>query len=239
MLKIIRIEKNPVEFKKGDLVRITAPGLPGHGKTGKILSSHGNHFQIESGPTEHKNYMHPAKRLTLAKRNPKRKKRMAVKRKKKVICASKNPFVATTTKKNAVRKARILIANAEKDLGPLSNGQRTDLIMDNMQVSHSEARAIVDYIRKPNKREIKARRKILRAKKNPPVRKLHETIIVGYSHYHDWDKPNSKRYYFNGEGFTRKRSEAKIFSGDGAKLEAKRMLQYLPQGIYAIRVETV
>lgn len=53
---------------KGDTVKINAPGLPGHGSTGKVLGMHGDHFQIQSGPNDNKNYMHPASRLTLVKK---------------------------------------------------------------------------------------------------------------------------------------------------------------------------
>jgi hypothetical protein len=107
MLKIIKIGKNPVEIKKGDIVKIHAPGLPGNGKTGRVLSSHGDHFQIESGPNEHKNYMHPASRLTIVKKNPKRKSRKGkikrrVKRKRAVIHKRK----AKRTKKRKVIRAR-------------------------------------------------------------------------------------------------------------------------------------
>jgi hypothetical protein len=70
--RTIRVRKNPDSVKIGDTVRIHAPGLPGHGKSGRVLGVHRDHYQIESGPNDHKNYMHPASRLTVirARKNP-------------------------------------------------------------------------------------------------------------------------------------------------------------------------
>lgn len=82
--KVICAKKNPIKI--GDTVKINAPGLPGNGKTGKVLGIHRDHYQIESGPNEHKNYMHPASRLTVVRKNPRKTK----KRRIRIIRARKN-----------------------------------------------------------------------------------------------------------------------------------------------------
>lgn len=86
--------------------------------------------------------------------------------------------------------------------------------------------------RKP-KRKMKRikKRKVIRARKNPP----HKTIIVGFTSHHR--EPRGKRYYYTGDGFNRLRSRAKVFAGDGARFEAKRILPVLPKEIYGITVE--
>lgn len=77
----------------------------------------------------------------------------------------------------------------------------------------------------------KKKTRVICAKKNPPTRKRHETIIVGYT-------AKGKRLYYTGNGFNKLRDVAQKFPGDRAKLEAKRILPWLPHQIYGIRVET-
>ncbi len=80
------------------------------------------------------------------------------------------------------------------------------------------------------------KRKVIRAKKNPPTWKRYETLIVGYDHGRG---KHVKRYWYTGKSFSRNRDDAKIFAGDAAKMEARRIINSLPPAIYAIRVETV
>lgn len=72
--------------------------------------------------------------------------------------------------------------------------------------------------------------------KNPYVRKPYETMIIGYDHGRG---KHVKRYWYTGTGFSRNRDDAKIFKGDAAKMEARRIINSLPPAIYAIRVEKV
>lgn len=89
--------------------------------------------------------------------------------------------------------------------------------------------------RKPKRKAKRTKkRKVIRARKNPPTRKRYETLIVGYDHGRG---KHVKRYWFTGESFTRNRDEAKIYPGDAAKHEARRIVNRLPPAIYAIRVE--
>ena len=94
---------------------------------------------------------------------------------------------------------------------------------------------------KNKKYRVKKRRKncIVRVRKNS-MRKKHETMIVGYLRkdlkYSGFD---ANRYYYNGQGFTRWKKDAKIFSGDAARFEAKRILPKLPPALYGIKVERV
>lgn len=82
----------------------------------------------------------------------------------------------------------------------------------------------------------KARKRIIRVKKNPPTRKRLEKIIVGYVRF---ATKKVKRYYFTGTGFVKDKSEAKIYPGDMANNEAKRIVHRLPDKVYQIAVERV
>ena len=90
---------------------------------------------------------------------------------------------------------------------------------------------------------IKLKLKYRRVKKNPIKRKRHETIITAFVINRGDRKTHKKavRYYLAKEGnrFSRFRNEAKIFPGDAGKLEAKRILPYLPPNIERIQVESV
>lgn len=87
--------------------------------------------------------------------------------------------------------------------------------------------------RKIRKRIIKRTKNctVVRIKKNPAARKKHLTVIVGYG------RTKGKRTYFTGTGFSKLRAEAKKFSGDAARHEARRILPMLPNAIYGIKVE--
>lgn len=189
-----RVRKNPTEFKKGDIVKIHAPGLPGHTKTGKILSSHGNHFQIESGPNEYKNYMHPANRLTLVKRNPLRR--------------GKSRRAISANIAHEIREGK-------------STKQAVAIALHKAGIKRRKAR------RPKRKKTMRAKRKIIRARRNPP----HKTMIVGFK------SKTGKRLYYTGTGFSRLEKDAHIFPGDAARFEAKRILPLLPPSIYGITVE--
>lgn len=88
---------------------------------------------------------------------------------------------------------------------------------------------------KPRKR----RRRIIRVRKNMTRPRLprHETMIVGFLRG-SGGKIGGTRVYFTGTGFSRKRQDTKIFPGDGAKSEAKRILPILPRQLYGIQVQT-
>jgi len=43
----------------GKRVKINAPGIRGHGETGRVLSARDGHLQIQSAPSENTNYMIP------------------------------------------------------------------------------------------------------------------------------------------------------------------------------------
>ena len=100
--------------------------------------------------------------------------------------------------------------------------------------------------KKKIKRAKKARKimrkksRIARIKKNPAPHKRIETMIVGFiGEGKKRSHRRMKRMYYTGRGFMRDRKHAKIFPGDAAKLEAKRIVNSLPYQIEHIAVERV
>jgi hypothetical protein len=97
-------------------------------------------------------------------------------------------------------------------------------------------------VKNPKRKTLKtlSRVKIIPVKRNP-VRKTYQTMIVGYAVERSefYGRRKTKRYYFTGNGFSKKKDDAKIFQGDGAKMEAKRIQPLLPMKILKITVETV
>lgn len=78
----------------------------------------------------------------------------------------------------------------------------------------------------------KIEKKIL-ARKNPPVKRRHETIIAGLVKV----GKKYKRFYFTGKGFSRDRGDAKVYPGSLGKVEAQRILPMLPARIERLYVE--
>jgi hypothetical protein len=126
---------------------------------------------------------------------------------------------------------------AEVNRNPLKKGCSRKTIAKNIKrerrrgKSQKQSVAIALSEARKTCRSKKLKRKLIRTKKNPEKRK--STIIIGYAR----KGKRAKRYYFTGTGFSSNYYDTKIFPGEGAKLEAKRILHRLPQAIYSIRVE--
>ncbi len=152
--------------------------------------------------------------------NPRRKKRKAKKVcRRKVIRARKNP--------SEKHHLNVCAANV---------GLKRKFGESNLALSKRIAKQAKKEFPKhfPKK---KVRTKIIRARKNMGPRPFraaepHRTVIAGIFFPAKSNKP--KTVYFTGKGFSRKREDAQLFSGDGAKFEAKRILPMLPPKIERI-----
>ena len=61
-------KKDADNVQVGDIVKIHAPGIRGHGETGRVLSKRDGHVQVQSGPNENTNYMIPESKVRVVKR---------------------------------------------------------------------------------------------------------------------------------------------------------------------------
>lgn len=185
--------------------------------------------------------------------NPKRKrtkKKMRIKKRKtkaRVTIVRKNPLGDRIAwkgnrgkspvgdyfvKKNAILKGYKVYFNNTKHIKGLK--KRIEI---GRALSPVKAKALatdhVKYVRELAGTYKQA--KVTRALANP-ARKKHQTMIIGMVKMRD---KKYKRAFYTGRGFSFKREDAKIFPGDGARMEAKKISNCLPPRVHTLYMEKV